>query len=68
MITHIGRMSFATNFYGKIKTSDIISVTGHSSESQLLTYINKNRIVNNDDLKDEMTKVIEKLTKEAKIQ
>ena len=61
MITHIGRMSFATNFYGKIKTSDIISVTGHSSESQLLTYINKNRIVDNNSLKDEMTRIIDNL-------
>ena len=39
--SHIGRRSFATNFYGKIPTSYLIYVTGHSTEKQFLTYINK---------------------------
>lgn len=39
--SHIGRRSFATNFYGKIPTSLLISATGHSSEAMFLEYIGK---------------------------
>lgn len=39
--SHIGRRSFATNFYGKIPTSLLISATGHSSEALFLSYIGK---------------------------
>ncbi|NCP83318.1 MAG: hypothetical protein GW823_00180 [Bacteroidetes bacterium] len=39
--SHIGRRSFATNFYGKIPTSYLIYVTGHSSEAMFLNYIGK---------------------------
>ncbi|MDF4204019.1 phage integrase SAM-like domain-containing protein [Maribacter sp. SA7] len=39
--SHIGRRSFATNFYGKIPTNYLIYVTGHSSESMFLNYIGK---------------------------
>lgn len=39
--SHIGRRSFATNFYGKIPTSLLISATGHSSEQMFLEYIGK---------------------------
>ncbi|MCB9363402.1 MAG: tyrosine-type recombinase/integrase [Flavobacteriales bacterium] len=39
--SHIGRRSFATNFYGKIPTSLLISATGHSSEGLFLEYIGK---------------------------
>lgn len=39
--SHIGRRSFATNFYGKIPTSYLIYVTGHSTEVMFLTYIGK---------------------------
>ena len=39
--SHIGRRSFATNFYGKIPTSYLIYVTGHSSEIMFLNYIGK---------------------------
>ena len=56
--THIGRMSFATNFYGRMPTSNIMFVTGHSSEEQLLTYINKNRVVNSKDLRDKINAII----------
>ena len=42
--THIGRMSFATNHYEILPTVQIMGITGHSSESQLLTYINKERV------------------------
>ena len=39
--SHIGRRSFATNFYGKIPTSYLIYVTGHSTEKMFLSYIGK---------------------------
>ena len=39
--SHIGRRSFATNFYGKIPTALLISATGHSSEKTFLRYINQ---------------------------
>lgn len=39
--SHIGRRSFATNFYGKIPTPYLINVTGHSSEAIFLNYIGK---------------------------
>jgi integrase len=39
--SHIGRRSFATNFYGKIPTSFLIYITGHSTETMFLNYIGK---------------------------
>ena len=39
--SHIGRRSFATNFYGTIPTSLLINVTGHSTEVMFLNYIGK---------------------------
>jgi integrase len=50
--SHIGRRSFASNFYGTIPTTYLIYVTGHSSEVQFLNYIGKS----NKDLALEMTK------------
>ncbi|WP_449388823.1 tyrosine-type recombinase/integrase [Chryseobacterium lineare] len=38
--SHIGRRSFATNFYGKIPTSLLMEATGHSTEQMFLRYIN----------------------------
>ena len=49
--SHIGRRSFATNFYGKIPTTYLIYVTGHSTETMFLTYIGKS----NKDLAMELT-------------
>ena len=49
--SHIGRRSFATNFYGKIPTTYLIYVTGHSTEQMFLTYIGKS----NKDLALELT-------------
>ena len=46
--SHIGRRSFATNFYGKIPTPLLMEATGHSTEQMFLKYINpvdKNRIL-----------------------
>jgi len=39
--SHIGRRSFASNFYGKIPTSLLIAATGHSTEAMFLNYIGK---------------------------
>jgi integrase len=39
--SHIGRRSFATNFYGKIPTALLMSATGHTKESTFLTYVGK---------------------------
>jgi len=39
--SHIGRRSFATNFYGKIPTTYLIYITGHSTEVMFLNYIGK---------------------------
>jgi integrase len=39
--SHIGRRSFATNFYGTIPTTYLIYITGHNSEAAFLNYIGK---------------------------
>jgi integrase len=39
--SHVGRRSFASNFYGTIPTSLLINITGHSTETMFLTYIGK---------------------------
>lgn len=41
--SHIGRRSFATNFYGIIPTSLLKNATGHSSEAMFLEYIGKSQ-------------------------
>jgi len=37
--SHIMRRSFASNYYGKIETPLLMNITGHSKESNFLTYI-----------------------------
>lgn len=49
--SHIGRRSFASNFYGIIPTSYLTYQTGHSTETMFLNYIGKS----NKDLALEMT-------------
>jgi len=44
--THIGRRSFATNYYGKINSALLIAATGHASEQQFLRYVGKTGIQN----------------------
>jgi integrase len=39
--SHIGRRSFATNFYTTIPTSLLINITGHSTEVLFLSYLGK---------------------------
>ncbi|WP_242083181.1 phage integrase SAM-like domain-containing protein [Aestuariivivens sediminis] len=50
--SHIGRRSFANNFYGQIPTSFLIYVTGHKTEQMFLNYIGKS----NKDIALELTK------------
>jgi site-specific recombinase XerD len=49
--SHIGRRSFASNNYGKIPTSFLMYITGHSTEAMFLTYIGKS----NKDIAMELT-------------
>ena len=49
--SHIGRRSFATNYYGQIPTTFLIYITGHSTEKMFLNYIGKS----NKDLAIEIT-------------
>ena len=51
--SHIGRRSFATNFYGILKTNQLKNMTGHSTEKMLLTYIGKA----NDDIAVEVAEI-----------
>lgn len=39
--SHIGRKSFASNFYENIPTAYLLNFTGHTTERQFLDYINK---------------------------
>jgi integrase len=39
--SHVGRRSFATNFYNSLPTSLLKNITGHSTEQMLLKYIGK---------------------------
>jgi len=39
MTSHIGRRSFASNFYGKIPTPLLMEATGHSTEQMFQRYI-----------------------------
>jgi len=41
--SHVGRRSFATNYYGKIATPYLINITGHSSEVMFLNYLGKSQ-------------------------
>ncbi len=50
--SHIGRRSFASNFYGAIPTTYLIYITGHSTETEFLKYIGKS----NKDLALEISK------------
>jgi hypothetical protein len=41
MTSHICRRSFATNYYGRIPTPLLMSITGHSKEADFFKYIRK---------------------------
>lgn len=55
--SHIGRRSFASNYYGSIPTSILINITGHSTEQMFLSYIGKS----NKDIAKEAFKYFEKI-------
>jgi hypothetical protein len=55
--SHIGRRSFATNYYGKIPTTFLIYITGHSSEALFLNYIGKS----NKDIALELADMFDKI-------
>ena len=57
--SHIGRRSFATNFYGKMNMQSIMAITGHKTESSFLLYINKGRVEDTDKLRQEFLKALE---------
>jgi integrase len=42
--SHVGRRSFATNYYGKYPTAFLMSQTGHTTERAFLEYIGKGRM------------------------
>jgi hypothetical protein len=50
--SHVGRRSFATNFYSKIPTTLLKNITGHTTEAMLLNYLGKS----NKDLAKEIHK------------
>ena len=39
--SHIGRRSFASNYYGIVPTAYLTNITGHKTEAMLLKYIGK---------------------------
>ena len=55
--SHICRRSFATNYYGEINTSLLISATGHSTEVQFLRYVGKKSTQNAVLLANELNKI-----------
>lgn len=65
--THIGRRSFATNYYGKINTALLIAATGHASEQQFLRYVGKKGTQNALALAKEMRKIAMKENKEPQL-
>lgn len=42
--SHIGRKSFASNFYERVPIAHLLNFTGHTTEKQLLNYINKSDV------------------------
>jgi integrase len=42
MCAHDLRRSFATNYFGKVETPILMSITGHSKETTFLAYIGAN--------------------------
>ena len=54
------RRSFATNYFGKIDTSLIMVITGHSTEKQLRAYISNNEETNIKSTKEQIDRFHEK--------
>ena len=56
--SHIGRRSFVTHFYGKMKTPDIMQITGHKTEASFYTYLNEAREIDVKGVKKDMISAI----------
>jgi integrase len=56
--SHIGRRSFATNFYGKMNLQSIMQITGHTTEQSFLSYVNKGRVIDSDAVRSELLKAM----------
>lgn len=54
--SHVGRRSYASNFFGKIPTPLLMNITGHSSESMFMKYIHKT----SSDMSIELARILEK--------
>ena len=65
--THIGRRTFATNYYGKINSALLIAATGHASEQQFLRYVGKTGTQNALALAIEMRKLARNNKEEPKL-
>lgn len=65
--THIGRRSFATNYYGKINSALLIAATGHASEQQFLRYVGKTGTQNALALAKEMRRLARNANLEPKL-
>lgn len=65
--THIGRRSFATNYYGKINSALLIAATGHASEQQFLRYVGKTGTQNALALAKEMRRFARNENQEPKL-
>jgi len=66
--THIGRRSFATNYYGKINTALLIAATGHATERNFLRYVQKTGNENALSLAKEMRKFALQQGKEPELE
>ena len=59
--SHIGRRSFASNYYQRMKTSEIKDITGHATEQMLLQYIGKSTDSKQTKTHDDMNKINKEL-------
>ncbi len=53
--THIGRRSFVTHFYGKMKISDIMGQTGHKTQKVFFEYLNEGREIDVEKVRESKT-------------
>lgn len=60
--TKIGRKSFASNYFGKLENSLIMSATGHTTESSFLAYVGKTQL----SLAKQLGEALRKLENEKK--
>jgi hypothetical protein len=66
--SHICRRSFASNFYTKIPTPILISITGHSTEKMFLRYIGRTSLDNAHQMMEYFGRLQAKEKKEIQLQ